>query len=698
MLKKLSLAAALSIGLMTVSGIANAACPVCPQQSMIPQEPCPIQQTICPSCQQTPCACPVQCNPCASSISACCPNYNPDAQILKRQVYAYPSIGGSSVVMPKGVGLLQIGGGEEAIATGNCVPSSLTAAPEFGRALTLYPKEMTGGACGINPVCPKQVMQGTDILRCNMPNSTGILQSAYWGENMMGAAAPISSCDPCQSLIPCCPTGAAAPCDPCAPCGAEAQLQGCPIPIQTSSGIQVQKTTFVPCETPVCPSGTVPICPTGAACPVNEQFPDVSNNMFAGCDINKLASAGVLVGYPDRTYKPNLPILRSEFASAMVAGLQLENVPAFDQQIFKDVSTRHWANSDIDKAYNRGIMAGYPDDSFKPNKSVSRAEALASMAKVIPGCMSTADAENTLKAYPDANELPGWASIPVAESLNAGLTKDLPDNTHIRPNEEASRADIASMLNELRIKLCIDPCPQPVACAPCAPTGGAAYQPQVVTSTIPTLKVKMEDLISARTGEVGDIFKAKTTEAVTIGGVCYPSGSSVSGRVVEIIRPAMGDHGGVRLAFDKIKNGASQVTLPSDVISATVVKENNPNIIGRTLAWPFSWTGKVVGITGRTVGGTVILAGNALEGFGTNFGNGTNELFNAKLGAAGRSYLIAGKDILMAPVDVARTAFSGTAGILKESADEIAYVVSPDGSRIAQVNPYEVVSIAFGCK
>ncbi len=47
------------------------------------------------------------------------------------------------------------------------------------------------------------------------------------------------------------------------------------------------------------------------------------------------------------------------------------------------------------------------------------------------------------------------------------------------------------------------------------------------------------------------------------------------------------------------------------------------------------------------------------------------------------------------PVDAVRTAFSGTAGILKESADEVAYIVSPDGSRIAQVNPGEQLSIAF---
>lgn len=718
-LKKLSLAAAVSIGVLSLNGLANAACPVCPQSQMIPQEPCAVQQTICQTCHQCPCTCvPVKCDP----ISTCLPNCHPNAQVLRRQAFAFPNIGSSTVVMPKGKGLLQIGGDQEAIALGNSCPSGLTAAPELGGALTLYPKNagMTGAACGIIPVCPSQVMQGTDIGRCSIPNVTNVLQSAaYCGCNpcATGGAAmiPVSPCspcapscnpcDPCQSTVKCDPcTGAAAPISPCAPCdpcapapcapscnpcsscdpcstGAAAQLSGCPIPIQTSSGLEVQKTVMVPCEVP---------CPTGCACPVDSQFPDVSNSMYAGCDINKLASVGILAGYPDRTYKPNLPIIRSELASAMVSALELENIPAFDQQIFKDVSTSHWANADIDKAYNRGIMAGYPNDSFRPNEAVTRAEALTAMAKVIPGDMSTCDAQNILKSYPDANELQSWAAIPVAEALNAGLTKDSPDSTHIRPNESASRAEIASMLKQLRIKLCLDP-------AEGKSVGAATQlQPTVVTSTIPTLKVQMQDIVSARTSLIGDRFAATTLEPVTINGQCFPQGSKVRGKVVEVIRPGMGENGGIRLAFEKIEYEKCKVDLPKDILSATVIKEKNPNIVGRLVAWPFTWTGKVAGIAGRTVGGGATIAANTVEGFLNNIGNGNNELFNGKFAAAGRSYLSSGREVGVGVFDFAKTAFSGTAGVLKESGDEIAYVVSPDGARIAQVNPRENLSIAFG--
>jgi len=705
--KKLSLAAALSIGILTVNGIANAAsCPVnapCP----VMQSACPVQTTLCPTCHANPCTCQVmipQCNPCDSQISAALPNCHPNAKTLERQAFAFPSIGHSSVVIPKGNGLVQIGGSQEAIAMGNSCPTGLSAAPEMGGALTLYPKNLTGAAAPFSPVCPNQVMQGTDVLRCNIPNATSVLQSNYFNSlstgaavsldpcasvcSPCGAAAPINPCasgccDPCPSVVPFSPCESqCAPLSSCSPCstGAAAQLSGCPIPIQTSSGLQFQKTEYI----------SVPCGAAAPCCPVGDQYPDVSSNSPAGCDINSETCQGVLAGYPDKYYKPCQPLKRSELAAAIVAGFDLKGVPAFSEQIFSDVSTCHWANAVIDKVYNRGIMTGNSCNRFRPEESATNAETLSALAKLIPANAAPCDIQSVLAAYPDSCALPEWSKASVAKALNMGVMKGLPDCSHINPNSPTGRTDIATMIKDLREKLCLE-------CAKPAATGAAAsYQPQIVSGTIPTLKVQMEDIVTARTSLIGDVFVAKSIEPMTINGQCFPVGSEVRGRVVEVIRPGMGDNGGIRLGFNSIKSGSCVADLPKDVLSATVIKEKNPNIIGRTLAWPFTWTGKVVGIAGRTVGGAATVIADGSEGVLNNFGNGTNELFNGKFRAAGRSYFSSLREGVTAPVDVIRTAFSGTAGILKESADEIAYVVSPDGARIAQVNPREKLSIAFG--
>ncbi len=756
-LKKLSVAAALSIGIMTISGFAQAdqlgaAAPVCPppRAEMPCPMPCPVEPCPCPTGAAVPVApiimvpqagcprevfcpvtvspsCPGGAAPVSCPIEACLPNCAPNAQVIKRQAYAFPDIGGSSVVIPKGSQLMQIGGQEEVIATNASTASGLAAVPDCG-ALTIFPRKQVGAAAGLCPVCPTQVMNGTEILRCNIPGATRVLQSAscnpcgtgaaipmfptgaaspvypaspYNPYPPMGAACPVNPCNPC---VPSMPIGAACPvnpCDPCDPCatGIESQLRGTPRSIQTSSGLQIQRSALVPvivpqatgAACPVCPECPTP-CPTGGACPVPSQFPDVTNNVMSGCDISKLAAKGILAGYPDRTYKPCLPIMRDELASALVSGLELENVPDFQQQIFNDVPLRHWANSDIDKAYNRGLMAGYPDCTFKPNKAVSRAEALSIMAKALPGEISSGEAQQILSAYPDSNELPGWAALSVAEALGAGLICDLPRNNLIRPNESATRAEVASMVENLRIALALEPCPEP------CPTGAATQlQPQIVTSTIPTLKMQFEDIISARTSEVGDRIVAKTTEAVNIDGMHYPAGTIVRGKVSEVVRPGIGESGAIRVEFTSMGGNGCKTTLPKEILSATVVEEDNPNIIGRFLAWPFSWPGKVAGVAGRTVGGAAIIAGNTVENMLNNIANGTNELFNLEPAAAARSYLMALTDPFVGVFDITRTALSGTVGILKVSGDEIAYVVKPDGSRVAQINPNEVLSVAFGC-
>ena len=435
-LKKLSLAAALSIGILTVNGIANAACPVntpCPQQAACPVQvsmcptchmnPCTCAQRIsmCPTCHLNPCTCAVPyvapCNPCDAQISAMLPNCAPNAKVFERQAFAFPNIGRSSVVMPKGTGLVQIGGSQEAIALGNSCPTGLSAAPEMGGALTLYPKNITGAAAPFGAVCPKQVMQGTDISRCNIPNATSILQSNYFNSMSTGAALPIGQCAPFAS--PCSPCGGAAeliqPLAPaCGPCGAAAplnlfgnnigaaaQLGGCPIPIETSSGLQFQKTSLIPVVTSP--------CETGAACPVADQYPDVSSNTPSGCDINAETCQGVLAGYPDRYYKPCDSLKRSELAAAIVAGFDLKGVPAFSEQIFNDVSTCHWANAVIDKVYNRGIMTGNSCNKFRPEEAATNAETLSALAKLIPATMAPCDIQSVLSAYSDSSALPEWS-------------------------------------------------------------------------------------------------------------------------------------------------------------------------------------------------------------------------------------------------------------------------------------------------
>ena len=72
-------------------------------------------------------------------------------------------------------------------------------------------------------------------------------------------------------------------------------------------------------------------------------------------------------------------------------------------------------------------------------------------------------------------------------------------------------------------------------------------------------------------------------------------------------------------------------------------------------------------------------------------------VFQGKFGAAARNLGDGLWETVKAPVDVTRTALSGTMGLFQTTGDEFAYLVDPKGYKISAVNPREHVTIAFGC-
>ena len=215
---------------------------------------------------------------------------------------------------------------------------------------------------------------------------------------------------------------------------------------------------------------------------------------------------------------------------------------------------------------------------------------------------------------------------------------------------------------------------------------------------IPTLKLKFQDEINAKSSHVGQRFAAKTTEEMTINGTCYPCGSRVNGKIVEVIRPSGCDKGALKVAFTEIQGcGGCKVDLPKQILSAQVSCEKNQNIIARLAAMPFTLVGGLVGTTARTLGGMISNAGNAFEDVSGGVGIASSEIFQGQFLAAGRSLGDAAKSAIIAPVDLTRTALSGTIGLFQTAGDEVAYLVDPSGAKISAINPRENVTIAFGC-
>ena len=464
---------------------------------------------------------------------------------------------------------------------------------------------------------------------------------------------------------------------------------GCPVQIHTNTSMEAIKHSIEPFE-------YKSQAMTGGAAPVVSAYEDVPNGYWASCDISKLTCNNILAGYPDGKFKPGTPISRAEIATMMVKGLHLDESCGLASDMFNDVPQNHWANRTIASAVSNGYMSGYPNNSFHPNENLSRAEAFTIMAKGINCPMDECKAEEILNQYNDGNSVPNWAKVPVAKVLDKGGLSDFPSPNTIAPNRDASRAEVASMLENVRVAMGYSK-DDNVACdCDCEPRQAFFQNEEVVT--IPTLQLTFSDEISAKSANVGDRFSASTIDSVTINNIEFPAGSKVYGKVLEVVRPTKHCQGAIKLSFERIQNGKCKADLPSQILTAQVNKIKKPNAIARLVEFPFTWTGGLLGNVGRTVGGAIVSASNAAEQVVSGIGVGTGEIFQGQFRAAGRSYVDVGKAIVTAPVDFTRTALSGTMGIFQYTGDEISYLVDPKGMKVSSVNPNEKVTIAFGCQ
>ncbi len=99
-------------------------------------------------------------------------------------------------------------------------------------------------------------------------------------------------------------------------------------------------------------------------------FTDVEGSEWFANAVGYVQKEGLISGYPDGSFMPDKTITRAEFAT-IISRL---GDKATGNKAFPDVKNDHWAYEYIQNAYAKGLMSGYPDGSFMPNKTITRAE------------------------------------------------------------------------------------------------------------------------------------------------------------------------------------------------------------------------------------------------------------------------------------------------------------------------------------
>ncbi|NJR39980.1 MAG: S-layer homology domain-containing protein [Leptolyngbyaceae cyanobacterium CSU_1_4] len=176
---------------------------------------------------------------------------------------------------------------------------------------------------------------------------------------------------------------------------------------------------------------------------LNSPFTDLNNHWAKAC-IEKLAERKMISGYPDRTFRPNSTVSRAEF-TALLHRVFPDALPMRPALSFADVPATHWAKTTIVWAYERGLLSGYPDQTFRPDIPIPRVQTIAVLAAALQYIFPAA-AEETLQQYfDDAIAIPHYAKGAIAISTLKRLVVNYPNVRQLQPHKATTRGEMAAL-------------------------------------------------------------------------------------------------------------------------------------------------------------------------------------------------------------------------------------------------------------
>jgi hypothetical protein len=173
-------------------------------------------------------------------------------------------------------------------------------------------------------------------------------------------------------------------------------------------------------------------------------FTDIQSHWAKQC-ISQMAPRKLVSGYPDGSFRPNATITRAEFAVLM-----LNAFPDAPQKragtTFNDVPSNHWAHKAIQDAYKRGFFSGYPGGMFLPNQAIPRVQAIGVLAGA-KNYTIPSNPEGTLRQYfEDGAQIPNYAKNAIASAAVESLVVNYPNVKQLKPNQTATRGEVAALL------------------------------------------------------------------------------------------------------------------------------------------------------------------------------------------------------------------------------------------------------------
>ncbi len=168
---------------------------------------------------------------------------------------------------------------------------------------------------------------------------------------------------------------------------------------------------------------------------------------WAENEIQKFVDRGYIDGYPDQTFKPNQGMTRAEFVKVFN---KLFGLTKTSGVTFTDAGDGYWAAKEIDIAVTNGVAQGVGEGKFEPERLITREEA----ATMLSNYMKIDDKNHDkIKSYPDYNKVSEWALDGLEGSIEKGYIKGRQHDENtvtLSPKDMITRAEAVVMLGRTK--------------------------------------------------------------------------------------------------------------------------------------------------------------------------------------------------------------------------------------------------------
>ncbi len=316
--------------------------------------------------------------------------------------------------------------------------------------------------------------------------------------------------------------------------------------------------------------------------PVNAEgtFIDTQGH-WAEEEIIRMFQKSVVKGYVDGSFRPDMCVSRAEFITMVNRAMGFQKKAAIS---FSDVNTENWYHDEIARAVKEGYIKGYTDGTMNPNGKISRQEAAVIIFRLLN--MEEENEKRPVDKFSDSETVSSWSKEEVNKVVSEGYMIGYPNKT-FNPLGEVSRAETVAILSRAVGQLYNEP-------GSYGPSEGIGTIEDNVTVTVSgvTLRnmvIKGDLFLTAGIGDGEAHIKGVTVEGRTLvtGGGPESIVFEDSTLGVTIVRQ---DDGTVRVVFTGntsvsslvIKSGGiiEITTEDGEVISVEVGTDDDIELIG----------------------------------------------------------------------------------------------------------------------